>query len=428
MADPMTHEQESALEKPDLPNKPDITPLFPEIRNLLIKTPDEIGDYGHQGLTALSDITRYLRGIEDEEYIDWLYQKLGFTDKDLTTHRQMVEGLSLINEDLKGKGLEPVSFKEGFNEDGTPYGLNQLERLRREGARVVVNWMTGGREDVDGHYSIFEGLILINGVEHVMINDSEWTESIRFIRRDLFEDSWFDKFGDEKVSRWSLIVSDEEMSDPPTTPLDDLLDMSSYFPDYRVIEKRRDAGFCGPACLHDIATYLLINGEQYSQEFFLNALDLDIYKLIHDPVYGTGHQQLIDGLKSIIFDEKTNQLIPAEEILKMSREERAKYKNALNVEETVGLSLDELDQRRHEGARILVNWMTGPHDKEDGHYSIFEGFVYLNGIEFVVINDPEWVGSLRLIPRKNFEKKQYDYDEENDRLLYKWALIVTENE
>jgi ABC-type bacteriocin/lantibiotic exporter with double-glycine peptidase domain len=71
------------------------------------------------------------------------------------------------------------------------------------------------------------------------------------------------------------------------------------------------------------------------------------------------------------------------------------------------LDLNDLSKTHH----IIVNWIQGENDREDGHYSVYEkyedGKVYLHDA---------------VLPEEDFNKLWYDYD--RGRRVDKWALLI----
>ena len=88
--------------------------------------------------------------------------------------------------------------------------------------------------------------------------------------------------------------------------------------------------------------------------------------------------------------------------------------------EWVQQSLDELNNLRKSGQSVIVNYMSGPNDAEDGHYSV----LYAVTETTVAINNPEWVGMITIFRREDFEKIWYDIAEDGTR-QERWALVVS---
>ena len=82
-------------------------------------------------------------------------------------------------------------------------------------------------------------------------------------------------------------------------------------------------------------------------------------------------------------------------------------------------SLDELMKEKQAGASVIVNWMSGPKDNEDGHYSV----LYDATRDNIIIQDPEWVGSLKIMDRRLFEKQWWDIAEDGSK-QESWSLVI----
>jgi hypothetical protein len=85
----------------------------------------------------------------------------------------------------------------------------------------------------------------------------------------------------------------------------------------------------------------------------------------------------------------------------------------LKVAQVQGCRIDELAEVLP-FYHVIVNWMDGPNEKEDGHYSLLkfvsEGMVHLEDRTI-------WVG--------DFEKKFYDMEKEGR--VNRWAMIIKKN-
>ena len=75
------------------------------------------------------------------------------------------------------------------------------------------------------------------------------------------------------------------------------------------------------------------------------------------------------------------------------------------------LDLNDLSKTHH----IIVNWMTGDNEKEDGHYSLYEKFE--DGRVF--LHDA-------VMSEEQFNKVWYDYDRGNR--VDRWALLIKKGE
>jgi len=148
-----------------------------------------------------------------------------------------------------------------------------------------------------------------------------------------------------------------------------------------IIVGREVAGFCGPACLAHVAK------EQGVGALSQSALASEIY----DPNWGTDGEAMLRGLT----------------LLGLSGEWRQQ-------------SLNELNEERKKGHSVIVNYMSGPNDAEDGHYSV----LYAVTETTVAINNPEWVGMITIFRREDFERIWYDIAEDGAR-QERWALVIT---
>src|SRR3990167_8310130 len=139
-----------------------------------------------------------------------------------------------------------------------------------------------------------------------------------------------------------------------------------------IIEGRIFPGACGPACLAHVA--------KEQGVFPLSQTELATH--IYDPSWGTDGEAMVRGLS----------------LLGLSGE-------------WVQQSLDELNNLRKSGQSVIVNYMSGPNDAEDGHYSV----LYAVTETTVAINNPEWVGMITIFRREDFEKIWYDIAEDGAR-------------
>ncbi len=134
------------------------------------------------------------------------------------------------------------------------------------------------------------------------------------------------------------------------------------------------SGWCGPGVIQRIASY---EGMAFSQSELAQ-----IMKTTQEE--GTSQKNLHEGAKSI----------------------------GLKAFQLKGLEIEELSTLL-EHHYIVVNWMDGEDEKEDGHYSLLDrvenGIVYLNDAE---------------MPVKEFEEKWYDIEEDGNK-IEKWAMIIS---
>jgi ABC-type bacteriocin/lantibiotic exporter with double-glycine peptidase domain len=141
---------------------------------------------------------------------------------------------------------------------------------------------------------------------------------------------------------------------------------------FKDFQKHEKEGWCGPACLAWIA--------QQEGLFYTQAQLARIMGTTSED--GTSHEQMIRGAQEIG--------------LRVFR---------LQGHHIEGLS--ELLPTHH----IVVNWMDGPNDNDDGHYSILKDFV--NGL--VHLED-------RVLDAEKFNEKWYDSEKEGR--VDRWAMIV----
>jgi len=91
----------------------------------------------------------------------------------------------------------------------------------------------------------------------------------------------------------------------------------------------------------------------------------------------------------------------------------------LDIYATTTKPLDKLNKIRKKGAEIILNWMSGRNEENDGHYSILDA---LNE-NYIGLNNPSFKGSYNILRRQDFENIWYDI-EADGRRVDKWALIV----
>lgn len=94
-----------------------------------------------------------------------------------------------------------------------------------------------------------------------------------------------------------------------------------------------------------------------------------------------------------------------------------KYTYKLGVAMIEHESLDDLGESHEAGYSVIVDWMNGRND-EDGHYALLE---YVDK-DCVILNDPDYPGSLRMLKRETFEKQWYDY--EDGKKIERLAILV----
>lgn len=142
--------------------------------------------------------------------------------------------------------------------------------------------------------------------------------------------------------------------------------------EYLTKKLHEQPGFCGPGVIQQIASY---EGIAISQSELARIMQTTIQA-------GTSQKNLHEGAKSI----------------------------GLKAFQLKGLDIEELSTLL-EHHHIVVNWMDGENEQEDGHYSLLDrvenGLVYLNDAT---------------MPVNKFEERWYDF-EEGER-VNRWSLIV----
>lgn len=103
---------------------------------------------------------------------------------------------------------------------------------------------------------------------------------------------------------------------------------------------------------------------------------------------------------------------------KMTKLVEAAKKIGLSSEIHTSKSLDELGNLVAEGNAVILDYMDG-REKDDGHYSVLERV----DKDFIVLQDPAYIGSVRVIPKKSFERSWYDF--ENGKRVDNWALVLS---
>lgn len=132
------------------------------------------------------------------------------------------------------------------------------------------------------------------------------------------------------------------------------------------------SGWCGPGVIQQIASY---EGMTFSQSELAQIMQTTIQD-------GTSQKNLHEGAKSI----------------------------GLKAFPLKGLDIEELATLL-DNHYIVVNWMDGENEDDDGHYSLLDrvenGLVYLND---------------NTVPINEFEEKWYDFEE--GKRVNKWSLII----
>jgi len=131
-------------------------------------------------------------------------------------------------------------------------------------------------------------------------------------------------------------------------------------------------GWCGPACLSFIA-----------EQEHIDVTQSELAQLMgtsHEN--GTSHEQMLMGAKEI----------------------------GLKPTQVLGMRIDTLAEVLP-NYHVIVNWMSGSNDADDGHYSVLKSVTE----NTVVLEDRE-------MKMEDFEKKWYDIEKEGR--VNRWAMIV----
>ena len=148
-----------------------------------------------------------------------------------------------------------------------------------------------------------------------------------------------------------------------------------------IIRGREEPEWCGPATLAFSARE---QGLPYPSQ-------KDLAEKIYDPSWGTDGDAMIVGCR----------------LLGLSGE-------------WVQKELDELNTLRKQGASVIVSYMSGQNETEDGHYSVLSAVTE----KIEALQDPEWTGKITIFRREDFEKIWFDMDEDGNR-QERWALVIT---
>jgi ABC-type bacteriocin/lantibiotic exporter with double-glycine peptidase domain len=158
-------------------------------------------------------------------------------------------------------------------------------------------------------------------------------------------------------------------------------EFSKYMIEREPMKSQESSGWCGPACVQEVLERKGIKVGQRELSKIMGTTD----------EFGTSHEQMVEGLKHF----------------------------NLEVEATTDKDLDSLNQHIKKGDLVILNWMSGPNQDEDGHYSIMEGC----NKKLIAINNPDWMGSYNIIRRQDFEDIWFDI-EKDSRLIKRWSLII----
>lgn len=132
-------------------------------------------------------------------------------------------------------------------------------------------------------------------------------------------------------------------------------------------------GWCAPACIQFIA--------QQEGLYFEQTQLAQILETSHEE--GTSHEHMLSGAKRI----------------------------GLKCAQVQGQRIDALAEVLPE-YYVVVNWMDGPNNESDGHYSI------MKSVENGIVNLQD--GSMKI---EEFERKWYDLEMDGTR-IDRWAMII----
>lgn len=150
----------------------------------------------------------------------------------------------------------------------------------------------------------------------------------------------------------------------------------------RVPEGRLKAGQCGPASLRIAAEYLGVAADEAK-----------LTKKLYDPEWGTDGNAMLEGVAMLGLHGMWLQNMSLDTLVKM-----VKLKDY----------------------QVILSWMSGENYKEDGHYSVLLDA----GPEHVILADPEWIGSIKIMSRKKFEGVWFDLDEDGEK-QERFALVIS---
>jgi ABC-type bacteriocin/lantibiotic exporter with double-glycine peptidase domain len=174
--------------------------------------------------------------------------------------------------------------------------------------------------------------------------------------------------------------------------------MDKKFPYIPITIGRKEPGWCGPAAIHNVARRL---GIEVTEEKIAEVMGTT-------QEAGTSHEGMIKGCEWLGL--------------------KGWWKKFPSSEE----SISELEKMVKRGSMIILDWMSGPNELEDGHYSEFFGTMMQGGEKSIILGDPEWVGSIRIIRIKDFLRVWYDtpIDREGKipNYLENYALIIEKHE
>ena len=149
----------------------------------------------------------------------------------------------------------------------------------------------------------------------------------------------------------------------------------------RVPVGRLKEGQCGPASLRIAAEYLGVAADEAK-----------LTKKLYDPEWGTDGNAMLEGVAMLGLHGMWLQNMSLDTLVKM-----VKLKDY----------------------QVILSWMSGENYKEDGHYSVLVDASNDN----IILADPEWIGSIKIMDRKKFEEVWFDLDTEGN-VEARWALVI----
>src|SRR3990167_10317717 len=149
-----------------------------------------------------------------------------------------------------------------------------------------------------------------------------------------------------------------------------------------VPEGRLKRGYCGPASLRIAGDNLGVPTDEGR-----------LAEKIYDPEWGTSGDAMMEGVAMMGLVGMWKQ----------------------------GANLTSLSNMVKTGDyQVILNYMDGEDTKTDGHYSVLLDADKEN----VILADPEWIGSIKIMNRKKFEGVWFDLDTEGN-VESKWALVIS---
>ena len=150
--------------------------------------------------------------------------------------------------------------------------------------------------------------------------------------------------------------------------------------EYQPIEGLIEAGYCGPAVLAAAAKQ---QGIEITQRELADVMGTT-EKL------ETSHEDMMHGA----------------------------FEAGMNFIAQERLNLGQLNAIRVGGFSVILNWMDGDDDQNDGHYSLLEDLTPKE----IVLNDPSNGGEIRRFSRHEFEQRWFDIN--NGKVVRNWSMIL----